>query len=128
MNKVSISDFIIAIFDLVEAEGRAFRDTASIFIQKQQINFKKTLIQSSWIIGLIFTAIICILGAVVFFVYGCYELFLTFLPTFVTPFAITALLLILAAIFSYFVLSKMKNADKWGKKTVKNYNYKKSCV
>jgi hypothetical protein len=112
MNKVSISDFVIAIFDLVEAEGRTFRDTAAIFIQKQQINFKKIISQSSWMIGLIFIAIICILGAIVFFIYGCYELFLIFLPAFVVPFAIAVLLLILAGIFSYFALLKIKNADK----------------
>ncbi len=112
MNKINISDFIIAIFDLVEAEGRALRDTATVFIQKQQINFKKTIAQSSWVIGFIFISIICILCAIAFFIYGCYEVFLTFLPTFLVPFIITILLLVLAGIFSYIALSKMKNEDK----------------
>jgi len=52
------------------------------------------------------------LAAVVFFVFGCYKIFLIFLPTFIAPFAVSLLLLVIAGIFSYFALRKVDNADK----------------
>ncbi len=112
MNKVSISDFIIAIFDLMEAEGKALSENTTAFMQKHQRSFKRTISQSGWMIGFIFIAVICILGAVVFFIYGCYEIFSTLLPNFAASFVIAVLFLILAGIFSYVALLKMKNEDK----------------
>jgi hypothetical protein len=112
MSKVSISEFVIAVFDLVEAEGRTLKDSAAVFIENQQINLKKTISKSSWIVGLIFIAIACILAAIAFFIFGCYKVFLIFLPAFIAPFAVSLLLLVIAGIFSYFALRKVGNADK----------------
>lgn len=112
MSKVSISEFVIAVFDLVEAEGRTLKDSATVFIENQQVSFKKTIAKSSQIVGLTFIAIVCVLAAIVFFVFGCYKIFLIFLPAFIAPFAASLLLLAIAGIFSYFALHKVDNADK----------------
>ena len=63
--KVTLSDFIIAFFDLLEAEIRAFKSGSEEFLEKEYKNFQKTVFKSS--VSLLVIAIIGILFLVAVF-------------------------------------------------------------
>ena len=70
--KVTISDFIISFFDLLEAEFKAFKNGSEEFLEKEYKNFQKTLFKSSAsvlgivISGVLFLAAVLMLGAGLF--------------------------------------------------------------
>ncbi len=99
MSKVTISDFIIAFLDLVEAESRAFQESAELFFQRQREAFHDTLYKSSWMMLWIASAAVALLGALGFFAWGFYKVFALYISDTVATFATGGLLLVFAVAF-----------------------------
>ncbi len=112
MNKITISDFIIAVFDLVEAEGKAFKDNANSFLEIQQQNIRKNIIKSLWTASFIFITLLSTISAIVFFIFGCYKLLTIYVSSILAPFLVTAILIVIALIFGYFATKKSNYEDK----------------
>ncbi len=104
MGKVTISDFIVALLDLAEAESRAFADSAERFMLNQREQLERTLFKSGWMLAWIFAAVLALMGAVSFSVWGIYRLFALYVSETVAPFAAGAILLVCAAVFAVFAL------------------------
>ncbi|BDY13320.1 hypothetical protein [Hydrogenimonas cancrithermarum] len=102
MSKVTVSDFIIALMDLLEAESRAFQESAELFMQRQRESLRDTLYRSGWMVGWIAAAFISLLGALAFLTWGFYRLFALYVSETAAPFVAGALLLLFALLFARF--------------------------
>ncbi|MCF6201995.1 MAG: hypothetical protein L3J42_07745 [Hydrogenimonas sp.] len=100
MAKVTVSDFIIALLDLLEAESRALQESAELFMERQRESFKETLFKGGWMVGFIAAAIVSLLGAVGFLSWGLYRLFAIYISQSAAPFAVGMLLLLFAFLFA----------------------------
>ena len=73
--KVTISDFIISFFDLLEAEFKAFKNGSEEFLEKEYKKFQKTLFKSSAsVLGVVISGILFLIA--VFMLTGGLFLFL----------------------------------------------------
>ncbi|WP_201351842.1 hypothetical protein [Hydrogenimonas urashimensis] len=100
MSKVTVSDFIIALMDLLEAESRALQESATLFMEEQRASLQNTLYRSGWMVAWIVAAVTAMLGAVGFAVWGLYLLFARYVSETGAPFAAGAVLLLCAALFT----------------------------
>jgi hypothetical protein len=108
MSKVTISDFIIAVADLFEAESRALQASTELFLQRQREAFEKSLYESGWRFGWIAAAIVTLLGALVFIGIGLYKIAEIYLPDWAAPLVIGLLLLVVSLIFGSIAAKSMK--------------------
>ncbi|WP_457595810.1 hypothetical protein [Hydrogenimonas sp.] len=99
MAKVTVSDFIVALADLLEAESRAFRESAALFFEEQRGAFRESAYRSGWTLAFIAAAAVAMTAAAGFFVWGFHGLFVHYLGERAAPFATGALLLAVAALF-----------------------------
>ena len=105
--KTTISDFIIAFFDLLEAEVRAFKEGSEEFFEKEYKNFQKTLFKSSLsvlgigIVGILFFISICA------FSIGIYLFLNKFFSVIVSLFILSFMFLIFG--FILLILLKKQN-------------------
>lgn len=104
MTKVTLSDFIIALMDLLEAESRALQESAALFMEEQRESFRSTLYKSGWMVAWIVAAVAAMLGAVGFLTWGLYRLFAFYVSEVWAPFAAGAILLICAVLFARFAM------------------------
>jgi anti-sigma-K factor RskA len=63
MSKVTLSELTIAFFDLLEAEGRAFRRTSERFMAEQRQAMKQAAQQTVWASALVWLSVVLALGA-----------------------------------------------------------------
>jgi len=102
MSKVTISDFIIAVADLVEAESRALQESAGLFLKEQKKAFARSAYRSGWTVAWIFASVVTLLGAVVFVSWGIYEITLLYFSKTAAPFIVGGALVLLSALFAFF--------------------------
>ncbi len=110
MTKVTISDFIIALMDLLEAESRALERSASLFMERQRQSWRDTLYRSSWTIAWIVVATGALLGALGFGAWGMYRFLADNLSETAAPFVTAAILLLGAAFFGW-IASRLGRSD-----------------
>ncbi|BBG66628.1 hypothetical protein NNO_1925 [Hydrogenimonas sp.] len=110
MAKVTISDFIIAILDLAEAESRALQESAENFMKRQREAFKESLFKNGWMAAWIAAAAAAVIGALGFFAWGFYNWFALYLSETAAPFAAGGLLLVFASVFAM-LASKLRSGD-----------------
>jgi len=61
--KVTISDFIISFFDLLEAEVRSFKEGSEEFLEKEYKNFQNAVFKSSVsILGIVISGILFLIA------------------------------------------------------------------
>jgi fatty acid desaturase len=108
MSKVTISDFIIALADLVEAESRALQESASRFLHEQKKTLAHTAYRSGWTVAWIFASVITLLGAVVFVGWGVYGVVALYVSKTAAPFIVGGVLLLLSLLFAVFARNKGK--------------------
>ena len=109
MSKVTISDFIIAVADLVEAESRALQKSASEFLAEQKKVFARSAYRSGWTFAWIFASVVTLLGAVVFVSWGVYEVTALYFSKTTAPFIVGGGLLLLSLLFAFFARNKGKS-------------------
>ena len=97
--KVTISDFVVALMDLLEAESRALQESAALFMEEQRESFRRTAYRSGWAVGWIVAAVLSLVGAVGFLVWGLYRLTAIYLSETAAPFVAAGLLLLSALVF-----------------------------
>ncbi len=112
MSKVTVSDFVIALLDLFEAESRSFQESVSLFLEEQRNEFITTGYQGIWMAAWVLAAIVSVIGAMGFFVWGCYQIFLHYLSPLAAPFATAAILILFAFLFGYLAGKKEKNESR----------------
>jgi len=100
MSKVTVSDFIIALMDLLEAESRALKESAALFMLEQRESLQETLYRGGWMVGWIAAAVVSLLGALFFLVWGFYRLFALYVSETAAPFAAGAMLLLCTFVFA----------------------------
>ena len=100
MSKVTISDFFIALLDLVEAESRALQESASKFVEQQQGTLRKTLYQGGWMVAWIAAAVVALLGGMSLLVWALFRLLSTVMPGTVAILIVGAFLLLVAFVFA----------------------------
>ncbi len=110
MSKVTVSDFIIALLDLLEAESRAIRESTELFLKRQRESFKEILFASGWMVGWIVAAVASLLAAVGFLVWGLYRVFELYVSETAAPFMAGGILLLSAALFAYLAM-KQRGGD-----------------
>jgi len=106
MSKVTISDFIIAVADLVEAESRALQESASQFLHEQKKTFARSAYRSGWTLSWIFATVVTLLGALVFVSWGIYEVTLLYVSKTAAPFIVGVVLLLLSLLFAFIARSR----------------------
>ncbi len=106
MNKVTISDFVIALIDLLEAESRALQENAARFMGDQQATLKKTLYQGGWMVGWIAAAIAALLGGLGFLAWALYRFLATVVPETGAMLIVGGLLLLIAVLFARLATGK----------------------
>ena len=106
MSKITISDFIIAAADLVEAESRALRESTAAFLQEQKKGFARSAYRSSWTAAWILAFVMTLMGAVVFVSWGVYKLSALYLSPLTAPFVVGGALLLLSLVFAFFARRK----------------------
>ncbi len=104
MSKVTVSDFIIALLDLLDAQSRALQESAELFMLRQRRAWHETLFRSGWMVGWIVAAVVALLGALAFAVWGFYGLIALYLSETAAPFAAAALLFLAALLFAWLAL------------------------
>ena len=100
MSKVTISDFVIALCDLAEAESRALQKSVQIFLASERQALVHTILRSGWAIGLIGAAVVSMLVALGFITWGGYILCVVYISPLAAPFIIGALWLLFALVFA----------------------------
>jgi hypothetical protein len=99
MAKVTVSDFIVALMDLLEAESRALQESAALFMAEQREAFREAAYRSGWAVAWIVAAVASLLGALGFGVWGLYRLAALYLSETAAPFVAGGVLLLFAALF-----------------------------
>ncbi len=100
MSKITVSDFIVALLDLAEAESLALAESAERFMQSQREQLERSLYKSGWMVAWIVAAVTALMGGIAFTVWGLYRLFALYLSESAAPFAAGAISLVCAAIFA----------------------------
>ncbi len=109
MSKVTISDFTIALFELVEAEGKALRQSIRIFLTEERLALEKTAFSSGLSIALIGAAILSLLIALAFLSWGIYGLCVIYISPQAAPFITGVLWLLLSLVFMAAAAWRRKN-------------------
>ena len=104
--KVTISDFIIAFFDLLEAEIRAFKSGSEEFLEKEYKNFQKTIFKSSIsILGIVISGIL-FLVAIISLAAGIFLIFDKLIGTIGACFLVSLIFFIIAGCLLWFLKKK----------------------
>lgn len=111
MSKVTISDFIIAVADLIEAESRALRESTSLFLQEQKRGFARSAYRSGWTVAWIFASVITLLAAVVFLGWGVFEVVSLYVSKTAAPFVVGIGLGVLSVLFAYIARQRGERHD-----------------
>jgi len=109
MSKVTISDFTIALFELVEAEGKALRQSIRLFLTEERLALEKTAFSSGLSIALAGAAIFSLLIALGFLTWGIYGLCVTYISPPAAPFITGVLWLVAALVFIIAAGRRKKN-------------------
>ncbi len=105
--KVTVSDFIIAFFDLLEAEVRAFKEGSEEFLEKEYRNFQKTVFKSSLsILGVTIVGILFFL-AILSFSLAAFLVMNKYFSVIVSLFILSVLFFVFAIIL--LIVLKKKN-------------------
>lgn len=105
--KVTVSDFIIAFFDLLEAEVRAFKEGSEEFLEKEYRNFQKTVFKSSLsILGVTIVGILFFL-AILSFSFAAFLVLNKYFSVIVSLFILSVLFFVFAIIL--LIVLKKKN-------------------
>ncbi len=105
--KVTISDFIIAFFDLLEAEVKAFKEGSEEFLEKEYKNFQKTVFKSSLsILGIVMVGILFFFG-ILAFSFGAFLILNKYFSVIWSLFILSVLFFIFAIIL--LIILKKKN-------------------
>ena len=103
--KVTLSDFILAFFDLLEAEARAFRDSFAEMVETEYKNFQKTLFKSSLtVLGVVIAGALFFISITAFSI-GMFLFLNKFFDTVVSLFMLGVVFLILGFVL-LFILKK----------------------
>ena len=106
MNKITISDFVIALIDLLEAESRALQENASRFMREQQATLKTTLYQGGWMVAWIAAAVVALLGGLGFLSWALYRFLATLVPETGAIVIVGVVFLLIAFLFSRLAMRK----------------------
>lgn len=101
MSKVTVSDFILALSDLIEAQSKELQKEWSAFFDVQRKKFQLTFASLAFFIVFAFL----IIFGIVSFAYASFLLLKIFMPSFVAMYVISAFFFIVA----YFVVKRTKN-------------------
>jgi len=106
MNKVTISDFVIALIDLLEAESRALQENASRFMREQQTSLKETLYRGGWMVAWIAAAVVALLGGIGFLSWALYRFLASVMPETGAMLIVGGAYLLIAALFARLAMRK----------------------
>lgn len=109
MSKVTISDFIIAVADLVEAESHVLQESARAFMDEQRKGLARSAYRSGWTLAWIFAAIVTLIGGVVFIGWGVYDIAALYLSKTAAPFVVGVGMLALSLLFALFARRRGKS-------------------
>ena len=104
MSKVTISDFVIALCELAEAESRSLQ----IFLASERRSLVRTLRNSGWGLGLIGAAIVSLLLGLGFLTWGGYILCVIFISPLAAPFIVGGIWVCCALIFALLAHRRMR--------------------
>jgi len=96
MSKVTISDFLLAVSDLIEAQSAALREEWSEFFKNER---KKLNVLSKNFVFLAVFGVMFVLGFSVF-CFGLYMLLSKYIPNYIAAFIISILFFIAAIYFA----------------------------
>jgi fatty acid desaturase len=100
MSQVTISDFVIALCELAEAESRSLQKSVQIFLASERQALSQTILDSSWMIALIGAAVFCLLVALGFITWGGYILCVDYISPIYAPFIMGGAWLLFALVFA----------------------------
>ena len=101
--KTTISDFVIAFFDLLEAEGRAFKNNTEKIIEKTAKTFQKTIFNSFLsILGITIIGFVFLI-AFLFFAAGLFMWLETFLSPYISAFILSFIFFIIGFILFFII-------------------------
>ncbi len=104
--KVTISDFILAFFDLVEAEVRALKEGSEEFLENEYKKFQKTIFKSSLsVLGSVVVGILFFI-AILSFAFGLFLLLNKFLNIIISFFIVSLIFFIIGFILLYYLKKK----------------------
>ncbi len=106
MSKVTISDFVIALIDLIEAESRALQDNASRFMQEQQTELRNTFHQGGWMVAWIAAAVVALLSGLGFLTWALYRALASVIPQTGAILIVGGVLLLVAVVFARLAMRK----------------------
>ncbi len=109
MSKVTISDFTIALFELVEAEGKALQQSIRIFLTEERLALEQTAFSSGLRVALIGAAIVSLLVALAFLSRGIYGLCVTYFSPQAAPFILGIIWLAISLVFMAAAAWRRKN-------------------
>ncbi len=109
MSKVTISDFTIALFELVEAEGKALRQSIRLFLTEERLALTESAFNSGLSIALAGAAILSLLIALGFLTWGIYGLCVTYISPQAAPFLTGVLWLAISLVFMIAAGRRKKN-------------------
>ncbi len=104
MGKITLSDFIISLCDLAEAESRALQQSVQQFLFLERQAIQRMLLRSSYAAVFIGAAAICLLAVLVCMTWGIHELCAVYISPLAAPFIAGAVWL--AAALTFFLLAK----------------------
>ena len=104
--KVTISDFIISFFDLLEAEIRAFKSGSEEFFEKEYKIFQKTIFKSSVSVLAVVMSGILFLVAVLMLVAGLFLFLNKFFSVMATCFILSIIFFIFGICLLLFIKKK----------------------
>ena len=101
MAKVTISDFIVALADLLEAESRALRESTALFMAEQRALWEESLLRSGWRMAWMTLFVLFLAAAFGFGAWGFYLWLGTRLSPPAAAWATGGLFLAAAALFGW---------------------------
>jgi len=101
--KTTISDFIIAFFDLLEAEGRELKNNTEEVIEKATVSFQKIIFNSSLSILLIIIIGLIFIIAIFSFAFGLFLWFRTFFNAYISAFFLSFVFFVIGFVLLLFI-------------------------
>ncbi|WP_028584863.1 hypothetical protein [Desulfogranum mediterraneum] len=99
MSRVSLSDYLIALCDLAEVEGKALQEGFRSFLAAERQGVEELLYRSSRIIARRWAALLCLLVALGYLSWGAYLVCASYISPLAAPFIIGSLWLLFGLLF-----------------------------
>ena len=109
MSRVTLSDFVVSLCDLAEAEGRTLQKSVQDFMSSERQAVQSMLLRSGSVVVLTGAAIFCVLAALVCFTWGIYTVCSMYISPVAAPFITAGVWLIGALVFLFLAKGSVTN-------------------